>query len=44
MAPILKHFDPALPTVMETDASDFAIRAVLSQQVEGRLLPVAFHS
>jgi len=29
---------------METDASDFAIGAVLSQQVEGRLHPVAFHS
>ena len=43
-APILRHFDPALPTVMETDASDFAIGAVLSQQVEGRLHPVAFHS
>jgi len=44
MAPLLKHFDPALPTVMETDASDFAIVAVLSQQVEARLHPVAFHS
>jgi len=29
---------------METDASDFAIGAVLSQQVEGKLHPVAFHS
>ena len=44
MAPIFWHFDPAIPTVMETDASDFAIGAVLSQQVEGRLHPVAFHS
>jgi len=41
---ILRHFDPALPTVMETDASDFAIGAVLLQQVEGRLYHVAFHS
>ena len=44
MAPTLRHFDPALPTVMETDASDFAIGALLSQQVEGRLHPVAFNS
>jgi hypothetical protein len=43
-ATILRHFDPTLPTVMETDASDFAIGVVLSQQVEGRLHPVAFHS
>jgi hypothetical protein len=43
-APILRHFDPTLPTVMETDASDFTNGAVLSQQVEGRLHPVAFHS
>jgi len=43
-APILRHFDSALPTVMETDASDFAIGAALLQQVEGRLHPVAFHS
>jgi len=42
-APILRHFDPALPTVMETNASNFAIGAVLSQQVEGTLHPVAFH-
>jgi len=29
---------------METDASDFTIGAVLLQQVEGRLHPLAFHS
>jgi hypothetical protein len=43
-ATILRHFDPTLSTVMETDTSDFAIGAVLSQQVEGRLHPVALHS
>jgi transposase InsO family protein len=43
-APILKHYDPKLPTVLETDASDFAIGAVLSQEHNGRLHPIAFHS
>jgi len=42
--PILRHFDLALPTVMETDTSDFAIGVALLQQVKGRLHPVAFHS
>ena len=43
-APILRHFDPELPCVVECDASDFALGAVLSQEVNGRLHPVAFHS
>jgi hypothetical protein len=45
-APILRHFDPSLPAIVETDASDFAIGAVLSQySEEDKLLhPVAFHS
>jgi hypothetical protein len=43
-APILRHFDPKLPIVVETDASDFAIGAVLSQVYETQLHPVAFHS
>jgi len=29
-APILHHFDPSLPTVLETDASDYAVSAVVS--------------
>jgi len=45
MAPILAHFDPGKPVIIETDASDFAIGAVLSQRdQENRLHPVAFHS
>ena len=45
MAPILAHFDATKPVIIETDASDFAIGAVLSQRdEEGRLHPVAFHS
>ena len=44
-APILAHFDASRPIIIETDASDFAIGAVLSQRDnEKRLHPVAFHS
>jgi hypothetical protein len=43
-APILRHFDPRLPMVIETDVSDFAIGAILSQVENGCLKPVAFHS
>jgi len=44
-APILAHFDPTRPVVIETDTSDFALRAVLSQRDdENRLHPVALHS
>jgi len=44
-APILAHFDPKKPVIIETDASDFALGAVLSQRSEeGWLHPVAFHS
>ena len=44
-APILAHFDPQRPVIVETDASDFALGAVLSQRDdENRLHPVAFHS
>ena len=44
-APVLKYFDPALPVVLETDASEFALGAVISQRnLEGELHPVAFYS
>jgi hypothetical protein len=44
-APILGRFDPKTVCIVETDASDFALRVVLSQRGEdGRLHPVAFHS
>ena len=41
---MLKQFDPDLPAIVETDASNFALGAILSQKQEGRTHPVAFHS
>ena len=43
-APILRHFNPELEVIIETDASNFALRCVLSQKWEKRPQPVAFHS
>jgi hypothetical protein len=47
-APLLRHADPTLPFTLETDASDFAIGAVLSQpessQSNSPIHPVAFFS
>ena len=34
MAPVLAHFDPTKPVIIETDALDFAIGAILSQRDE----------
>jgi RNase H-like domain found in reverse transcriptase/Reverse transcriptase (RNA-dependent DNA polymerase)/Integrase zinc binding domain/Chromo (CHRromatin Organisation MOdifier) domain len=44
-APILTTFDPERPIVLETDASDFAIGACLSQlDDDKRLKPIAYYS
>ncbi|MCO5566654.1 hypothetical protein L7F22_020332 [Adiantum nelumboides] len=44
-APILIHADPTKPFILETDTSDFALGAILSQVGDdGRVHPVAFHS
>ena len=43
-APLLRHYDPDLPTRVETDASKFAIGAILVQRHGDRWHPVAFRS
>ncbi|MBW0574037.1 hypothetical protein O181_113752 [Austropuccinia psidii MF-1] len=43
-APILSHFNPSLPTIVETDASDYALGAVLSQVNHSGKNPIAFGS
>ncbi|MBW0491189.1 hypothetical protein O181_030904 [Austropuccinia psidii MF-1] len=43
-APILSHFNPSLPTIVETNASDYALGAVLIQVSESRKHPIAFDS
>jgi transposase InsO family protein len=45
MAPVLAHFHPSRPSTIETDASDFAIAAIISQPgADGVLHPIAFYS
>ncbi|MBW0513347.1 hypothetical protein O181_053062 [Austropuccinia psidii MF-1] len=43
-APILSHFNPSLPTIVETDASDYSLGAVLSQVNDSGKHPIAFDS
>ncbi|KAK4701806.1 putative transposase, partial [Phenoliferia sp. Uapishka_3] len=43
-APVLAHFTPGVQLVLETDSSDFATAAVISQKIEGLLHPIAFFS
>jgi len=44
-APVLRHFEPEKPIIVETDASNFAIGAILSQVAnDGRKHPIAFWS
>jgi len=43
-AAILQHFIPMGPIVVETNASDFAIGAVLSQGLDGQLHLIACYS
>jgi hypothetical protein len=42
---VLSHIDPEKPFTIKADASDFALRSILSQRgVDGQLHQVAFHS
>ena len=43
-APVLRHFDPKEPAIVETDASDFALGGILLQYYKGRLHPIVFYS
>ncbi|MBW0465496.1 hypothetical protein O181_005211 [Austropuccinia psidii MF-1] len=43
-APILSHFNPPLPTIVETDASNYALGAVMSQVNDSGKHPIAFDS
>ena len=43
--PVLRHFNPQLPSTLSTEASDFAISGVLQQPDEnGDLHPVAYYT
>ena len=42
--PVLAYPDPQLPFILDTDASNTGIGAVLSQSIDGRERPVAFFS
>ena len=44
-APILTHWNPEAQIVVETDASDYALGAILSTYTsDGEIHPIAFHS
>jgi len=43
-APVLAHWDPNAPLIVEMDASDYALAAILSTQVGTEIHPIAFHS
>ena len=43
-SPVLALFDPALPSRMETDASECAIRACYLQQKDQKWHPIAYYS
>ncbi|MBW0465012.1 hypothetical protein O181_004727 [Austropuccinia psidii MF-1] len=43
-APIVSHFNTSLPTIVETDASDYSLGAVLSHVNDSGKNPMAFDS
>ncbi|MBW0470857.1 hypothetical protein O181_010572 [Austropuccinia psidii MF-1] len=44
IAPILSHFNPSLPMIVDTDDSDYALDAVLSQVYDSGKHSIAFDS
>ena len=42
-APVLIHWDPELPLIVETDASDYVIAAIISMQTQEDIHPIVFH-
>ncbi|MBW0494832.1 hypothetical protein O181_034547 [Austropuccinia psidii MF-1] len=43
-APVLSHFNPSLPTIVETEASNYALGAILSQVSDSGKHPIEFDS
>ncbi|MBW0569853.1 hypothetical protein O181_109568 [Austropuccinia psidii MF-1] len=43
-APVLSHFNPSLPTIVETDASDYALGAIPSQVSDSGKHPIESYS
>ena len=44
-APVLHHFNPSLPPIVETDASDYAVAGIFSLRADNsNIHPVAFYS
>src|SRR3979490_2123146 len=45
-APVLTHWIPGSPLIVETDASDYALAAILStiSPIDNDIHPIAFHS
>ena len=41
---ILRYFNPIKLAILETDASDYVVSEVLSQEHKGRTYPIAFYS
>ena len=43
-APVLKYFDPSKNVILETDASNYVVAGVMSQEFDQKLHPVAYYS
>ncbi|MBW0472215.1 hypothetical protein O181_011930 [Austropuccinia psidii MF-1] len=43
-SPILSHFNPSLPTILETDSSEYALGPVLSKVSNSGKYPISFDS